>query len=53
MGGGDRGAGTREYWGREIYGRWEKRGREAGSPGGGGGLKEIVKILQHWHNISQ
>ena len=32
VGGGDRGAGDREKKGREAYGRWEKRGREAGFP---------------------
>ena len=31
-GGGDRGAGDREERGREVYGRREKRGREAGFP---------------------
>ena len=31
-GGGDRGVGDREKRGREVYGRWEKRGREAGFP---------------------
>ena len=28
----DRGAGDREKRGREVYGRWEKRGQEAGFP---------------------
>ena len=31
-GGGDRGAGDREKRGREVYGRREKRGRDAGFP---------------------
>ena len=31
-GGGDRGAGDREKRGREVYGRREKRGQEAGFP---------------------
>ena len=31
-GGGDRGAGDREKKGMEVYGRREKRGREAGFP---------------------
>ena len=29
---GDRGAGARENRGREGYGRWEEKGREAGFP---------------------
>ena len=32
VGGGDRGAGDREKRGREVYGRREKSGREAGFP---------------------
>ena len=30
-----------------------EEGAGGGIPGGGGELREIVNILQHWHNISQ
>jgi len=30
---GDRGVGDRDKRGREVYGRWENRGREAGEIG--------------------
>ena len=29
---GDRGVRTREKWGQEVYGMWEKRGWEMGCP---------------------
>ena len=44
--------GDREWEpGSNRGGRWEKRGREAGYPGGE--LAEMAKISQPRHNISQ
>ena len=43
-GGGDRGAGDREKRGQEVYGRREKRGREAGFPR----REKKGKITQHY-----
>ena len=53
---GDRGAGAQENRGREAYGRWEERGREAGFPKWRepGENKEnfaiLFHILQHEEN---
>ena len=50
-GGGDRGVGDREKRGREVYGRWEKRGAGSGIPkvaGSGRKREKLRNIVQYF-----
>ena len=53
-GGGNRGAGARENRGREGYGRWERKGREAGVLRGreaGEKCKTVIFLIQQYVTI--
>ena len=49
IGGGGQGAGTREKWGREVYGKQEKTGQETGYPKG----QELGETGNEFCNIAQ